>query len=71
MTARTADVDLFGSLREHFSDGQLVEVTAAIALENYCARFNHAFGMISQRFSEVSFCAIREKSTITTGGEQQ
>jgi hypothetical protein len=32
MTARTADVDLFGSLREHFSDGQLVEVTAAIAL---------------------------------------
>ena len=71
MTVRTADVELFGSLREHFSDGQLVEVTAAIALENYRARFNHAFGMISQGFSEGYFCAIREKSTITTGGAQQ
>jgi AhpD family alkylhydroperoxidase len=37
--------DLFGVLREHFSDGQLVELTAAIALENYRARFNQAFGM--------------------------
>jgi hypothetical protein len=71
MTARTADFDLFGALREHFSDGQLVELTAVIALENYRARFNHAFGMTSQGFSEVSFCTISEKFTITTGGEQQ
>ena len=34
MTARTADFDLFGALREHFSDGQLDELTAVIALEN-------------------------------------
>src|SRR5215210_7936418 len=62
MTRTPADVpdELFDALREHFSEAQLVELTAAIALENYRARFNHAFGMGSQGFSEASFCAAPE-----------
>ncbi len=58
----------FDTLREHFSEAQLVELTAAIALENYRARFNHAFGMGSQGFSEGSFCAVPETLAVTTSG---
>jgi alkylhydroperoxidase family enzyme len=61
--------ELFDALGEHFSAAQLVELTAAIALENYRARFNHAFGMGSQGFSEGSYCAVPETLTITKGGE--
>jgi alkylhydroperoxidase family enzyme len=70
-TRTPADVpeELFDELREHFSEAQLVELTAAITLENYRARFNHAFGMGSQGFSEGSFCAVPETVTITAGGE--
>jgi alkylhydroperoxidase family enzyme len=34
--------ELFARLREHFSEDQLVELTASIAFENYRARFYHA-----------------------------
>ena len=44
---------LFEDLREHFDEVQLVELTGAIALENYRARFSHAFGMGSQGFFEA------------------
>jgi alkylhydroperoxidase family enzyme len=39
LTRRPADVpdELFDALRDHFSEAQLVELTAAIALENYRA----------------------------------
>jgi RNA polymerase sigma-70 factor, ECF subfamily len=37
--------EFFDALREHFSETQVVELTAAIALQNYRVRFNHAFGM--------------------------
>jgi AhpD family alkylhydroperoxidase len=53
--------DLFGELRRHFDEAQLVELTAAIALENYRARFNHAFGIGSQGFSEGAYCPLPEK----------
>ena len=61
--------ELFDALCEHFSEAQLVELTAAIALENYRARFNHAFEMGSQGFSEGSYCAVPETLTISTGVE--
>jgi hypothetical protein len=35
-----------------------VELTACIAWENYRARFDHAFGVESENFSEGSFCAL-------------
>ncbi len=59
--------ELFDALREHFGEAQLVELTAAIALENFRARFNYAFGMGSQGFSEGSYCAVPEAPTITEG----
>lgn len=61
--------DLFSALREHFDEAQLVELTAAIALENYRARFNHAFGIGSQGFSESSYCAVPEAPMTMKGVE--
>jgi alkylhydroperoxidase family enzyme len=52
--------ELFGRLREHLDEGQLVELTDVIALENYRARFNWAFGIESQGFSEGAFCVRPE-----------
>jgi alkylhydroperoxidase family enzyme len=50
--------NLFNELKAHFSSAQLVELTAAIAWENYRARFNHAFGAESEGFSEAAYCAL-------------
>ncbi len=36
---------LFQRLAAHLSPEQMVELTAAIALENFSARFNRAFGI--------------------------
>ncbi len=49
---------LFARLREKFSEAQLLELTAAIAWENYRARFNHAFGIEAENFSEGTYCAL-------------
>ena len=45
MTATPADIsdDLFADLRAHYSEEQIVELTATIALENYRARINRVF----------------------------
>ena len=49
---------LFASLREKFNEGQLVELTAALAWENYRARFDHAFGVEAEGFTKGSYCAM-------------
>ncbi len=36
---------LFNEARTHFTEPQLVELVATIAMENYRARFNRAFGI--------------------------
>jgi alkylhydroperoxidase family enzyme len=48
----------FARLREHFSEAQLVELSSAIAWENYRARFDHALGIEGENFSEGSVCAM-------------
>ncbi|HYH60199.1 MAG TPA: carboxymuconolactone decarboxylase family protein [Thermoleophilaceae bacterium] len=48
--------DLFDRLRAHFDEKQLVELTAAIAWENWRARFNWAFGIDQQGYSEGAYC---------------
>jgi alkylhydroperoxidase family enzyme len=48
----------FARLREKFTDPQLVELTSAIAWENYRARYDHAFGVESENFSEGAVCAL-------------
>ena len=54
MTRTPVDVpvELFAQLREHFDDAQLVELTTAIAIENFRGRFNWAFGIGSEGFAE-------------------
>jgi alkylhydroperoxidase family enzyme len=47
--------ELFAHLREHFSDEQLVEITALLTLVNI-DRFNAAFGIGSAGFSEGMIC---------------
>ena len=60
MTQTPVDVSdaLFEKLRAEFSPAQLVELTTAIAWENYRARFNHAFGAESENFSNGAVCAL-------------
>jgi alkylhydroperoxidase family enzyme len=50
--------ELFASLRQHFDARQMVELTSAIAWENYRARFDHAFGIEAEGFSAGAACAL-------------
>ena len=50
---------LFAALRRWFDERQLVELTSAIAWENYRARFDHAFGIEAEGFS-TGVCALPE-----------
>jgi alkylhydroperoxidase family enzyme len=53
--------DLFEALSRHLDAAQIVELTAAIAWENYRGRFNHALLLESQGFSEGGFCLVPER----------
>src|SRR5688572_2658374 len=58
VSATPVDVsdELFERLRVHFDEEQLVELTAAIAWENWRARFNWAFGLGKEGYSEGAYC---------------
>ncbi len=60
MTATPVELpdDLFAAMRQYFDDRQLVELTSAIAWENYRARFDHAFGCEAEGYSEGAFCPL-------------
>lgn len=60
MTKTPVDVPdaLFAALRARLDPPQMVELTSAIAWENYRARFDHAFGIESQDFSAGAFCPL-------------
>ena len=51
-------VALFARLRERFTEPQLVELTSGIAWENYRARYDHAFGIEGENFTEGAVCAM-------------
>jgi alkylhydroperoxidase family enzyme len=65
LTATPAEVPdaLFNRLRAALSEPATIEVTAAIAWENYRARFNRAFNIDSQGFSDNDFCALPVRNT--------
>ena len=42
-TPANVSSQLYAELREHFSENQLIELTASAALENYRARYNRVF----------------------------
>jgi 4-carboxymuconolactone decarboxylase len=50
--------ELFDRLRQHLDDGQLVELTHHIALENMRGRFNLAVGIGPAGFSDGMVCAV-------------
>ena len=50
--------ELFAGLKRNFNDQQIVELTSAIAWENYRARNNHALGLESEGFSKGAFCPM-------------
>lgn len=57
-TPPTADDALYARLAEHFDERQIVELTAAVAWENYRSRVNLATGMTAQGYSEPGMCAV-------------
>jgi alkylhydroperoxidase family enzyme len=50
ITGRTVDDALFARIRAHFSEAQTVELTAAVALENFRSKFNVALRIGPQGF---------------------
>ena len=53
MTPPLVADDLAARLSRHLDEGQLVELTAVVALENLRARMNAAFGLAGQGFSDT------------------
>ncbi len=55
MTRTPADVsdDTFDAARAHFTEPELVELVATIAMENYRARFNRAFDIEAQGLCQL------------------
>jgi alkylhydroperoxidase family enzyme len=53
---------LFAKLHQKFTAPQLVELTVTLAWENYRARFDHAFGVEAEGFTERSYCALPVKN---------
>jgi len=64
MTRTPADVprELFDELRTHLSEQQMVELSFAIAHENFRARFNRPFDVQSMGFSEGAVCPVPERA---------
>ena len=60
MTNTPVDVpdQLFEALQQNFDERQLVELTSAIAWENYRARFDHAFGIEAEGFYKGALCLL-------------
>jgi alkylhydroperoxidase family enzyme len=52
-TDRQVDDALFAKVKEHFSEPQIVELTAAIAFENFRSKFNPTLGVEAQGFCLV------------------
>lgn len=54
MTVTPVDVsgEVFTNARQWFNEGQMVELVATIAMENYRARFNRAFDVESEHLCE-------------------
>ena len=66
MTATPAHVsdELWARLRAHFDEPALVELVTMIGWENFRARTNHAFGLVSEGFSEGGVCALPERAAV-------
>ena len=52
--------EIVAGLAKHLDEPQIVELTSAIAWENWRARFNHALGIEAHGFTEGAYCPIPE-----------
>ena len=52
-TDRKVDGALVDQLKQHYTEAQIVELTAAIAMENFRSKFNPALGIEAQGFCMV------------------
>jgi alkylhydroperoxidase family enzyme len=59
-TPSTVPDELYAALRQHFSELQLVELSAVISWENARARFNRTFAIAAEGFSKGRFCPMPE-----------
>jgi len=57
-TDRQVDDAFFAALKKHFTEPQIVELTAAVALENFRSKFNPPLGVEAQ-----GFCMVVKKPT--------
>lgn len=53
VTGKKVDDALFARLKQAFSEAEIVELTAAIALENFRSKFNPPLGVEAQGFCLV------------------
>ena len=49
-TDRSVDDACFAELQRHYAEAQIVELTAAIAFENFRSKFNPTLGVEAQGF---------------------
>ena len=56
--------ELFAGMKQHFTDEQLVEITALLTVVNL-DRFNAAFGIGSSGFSEGMVCVLPDRQAVT------
>ena len=53
VTGQKVTDELFARMRQHFSEPEIVELTAAVALENFRSKFNTALGIEAQGFCQL------------------
>ena len=63
ITGQRVGDDLFARVRSFFDEAQIVELTAAVALENFRSKFNVPLQVQAQ-----GFCVIPERQNAADGG---
>ena len=53
-TDRTVDDACFAEVKKHFTEAQIVELTFAVALENFRSKFNPTLGVEAQGFCMIA-----------------
>jgi hypothetical protein len=63
ITGQRVSDELFARIRSFFDEAQIVELTAAVALENFRSKFN-----VPLRIQAQGFCVIPERPNEARGG---
>ena len=63
ITGEKVSDELWARLRAHFTEAQMVELTAAVALENFRSKFNVPLGVEAQ-----GFCVLERQPALAARG---